>query len=77
MSYGGVSAGLRSAAMTKSILTTLKVVPIVEAVAIPNFPTLMDKETGRFTGSEGLDKSALAMLQELARWATALEALRS
>ncbi len=77
VSYGGVSAGLRSVAMTKSILTTLKVVPIVEAVAIPNFPTLMDKDTGQFIGSEGLDKSALGMLKELARWASALRTLRA
>ena len=77
VSYGGVSAGLRSAAMTKSILTTLKVVPIVEAVAIPTFTTHLDKETGRFTGSEGLDRSAQAMLKELARWARALTVLRA
>lgn len=77
VSYGGVSAGLRSAAMTKSILTTLKMVPIVEAVAIPNFPVLMNKETGQFTGNEGLEKSALGMLTELARWASALRTLRA
>lgn len=76
VSYGGVSAGLRSAAMTKSILTTLKVVPIVEAVAIPNFPTHIDKESGRFTGSEGLERSAGMMLKELARWEKALRTLR-
>lgn len=77
VSYGGVSAGLRSVAMTKSILTTLKVVPLVEAVAIPNYPSLMDKESGAFTGSEGLDKSAAGMLKELARWASALGTLRA
>ena len=77
VSYGGVSAGLRSAAMTKSILTTLKVVPIVETVAIPHFPTLLDRETGQFMGSEGLEKSAVAMLKELARWASALRTLRT
>ena len=76
VSYGGVSAGLRSAAMTKSILTTLKVVPIVEAVAIPTFTTHMDKATGRFTGSEGLERSAQTMLKELARWTEALRTLR-
>lgn len=76
VSYGGVSAGLRSAAMTKSILTTLKVVPIVEAVAIPMFTTHLDKESGRFEGSEGLDRSAQTMLKELARWTAALRTLR-
>lgn len=76
VSYGGVSAGLRSAAMTKSLLTTLKVVPIVEAVAIPNFPAHIDKESGRFTSSDGLDRSAKTMLKELARWESALRGLR-
>src|SRR5690606_31558155 len=35
VSYGGISGGLRSVQMTKNIVTTLKMVPIVEAVSIP------------------------------------------
>jgi NAD(P)H-dependent FMN reductase len=35
VSYGGVSGGLRAVQMEKQTLTTLKVVPIVEAVVIP------------------------------------------
>lgn len=76
VSYGGVSGGTRSVAMTKMILTTLKMVPIVEAVAIPFFTTHMDKESGRFNGDEPLARSAQAMLKELARWANALRPLR-
>lgn len=34
VSYGGVSGGLRAVQMEKQTLTTLKVVPIVEAVVI-------------------------------------------
>lgn len=76
VSYGGVSAGTRSVVMAKSLLTTLKVVPLVEAVAIPFFPNYMDKDTGRFKGDEPLEKSARAMLRELARWTDALKVLR-
>lgn len=76
VSYGGVSAGLRSVAMAKSILTTLKMVPIVEAVAIPFFTAHQDKATGRFSGTESLERSARTMIRELARWTEALKALR-
>lgn len=77
VSYGGVSAGTRSVAMAKSILTTLKMVPLVEAVAIPFFTTHMDKETGTFKGDEPLERAAQMMLRELARWTGALTALRT
>ena len=36
VSYGGVSAGTRSVVMTKTVLTGLKMVPILEAVNIPS-----------------------------------------
>lgn len=77
VSYGGVSAGTRSVAMAKSILTTLKVVPLVEAVAIPFFTTHLDKDTGKFNGDEPMARAAQTMLRELARWTEALKALRS
>ena len=35
VSYGGPSGGVRSVQMTKLLLTSLKIVPIPEAVAIP------------------------------------------
>lgn len=77
VSYGGVSAGTRSVAMAKSILNTLKMVPIVEAVNIPFFPNYLDKETGRFKGDEPLERAAQMMLGELARWTEALKGLRA
>lgn len=77
VSYGGVSGGTRAVQMTKQILTTLKMVPIVEAVAVPFFPQLMDKDSGKFNGGELHEKAARVMLDELLRWTDALTPLRT
>jgi len=74
VSYGGVSAGTRSVQMTKQIVTTLRMMPIPEAVNIPFFTKSI--EQGVFTGNEALERSAGTMLGELARWATALKTMR-
>ncbi|MBA2304075.1 MAG: NAD(P)H-dependent oxidoreductase [Acidobacteria bacterium] len=75
VSYGGVSGGLRSVQMTKQLLTSFKIVPIVEQVTISFVAKLM--EDGKFAGGEIYDKSATVMLDELARWTPALATLRS
>ena len=63
VSYGGVSGGTRSVQMAKQVVTTLKMVPILEAVPIPFVAKLM--EAGRFTGGEPYEKAASVMLDEL------------
>ena len=75
VSYGGVSGGTRSVQMTKQIVTTLKMMPIPEAVTIPFFSQSMD--AGTFKGGEAHDKAAVAMLDELLRWTGALRVLRA
>ena len=60
VSYGGISGGLRSVQMTKGLLTTLKIVPIVEAVTIPFIGRMV--ENGVFKADEKHDSSAAAML---------------
>ena len=75
VSYGGISGGLRSVQMTKSILTTLKVVPLVEAVAIPFFTQFIDE--GVFRAQEIHERSAAGMLDELLRWSNALAPMRA
>ena len=75
VSYGGISGGMRSVQMAKQILTTLKVVPIPEAVAIPNFPQHLGEDR-TFTPSELMIDGAKVMLAELHRWAGALKPLR-
>lgn len=75
VSYGGVSGGTRSVQMAKSVLTSLKVMPIPEAVSVPQFAQwIVD---GVFAPPEGQSKAAAAMLDELARWTSALAPLRA
>ena len=76
VSYGGVSGGLRAAQAVKLLLTTLKVMPIPEGVAVPNFQQFLD-DAGTFRPNERVEKSATTMLGELARWAEALKPLRA
>ncbi|MBD0257288.1 MAG: NAD(P)H-dependent oxidoreductase [Cytophagales bacterium] len=76
VSYGGVSAGTRSAQMLKSVLATLKMVPLVETVAIPFFDQFINGQ-GVFVPNPISEKAAHDMVAELFRWATALKPLRS
>lgn len=77
VSYGGVSGGLRAAQAVKLLLTTLKIMPIPEGVAVPNFGRFLDGATGAFRPDELVDKSAATMLGELARWSAALKPMRA
>ena len=67
VSYGGMSGGMRAVQMLKQTLTTLKMVPVTEAVNIPFFAKYIN-ENGVFLGDEMLEKicpshaqSAIAM----------------
>ncbi len=75
VSYGGVSGGLRSVQMTKQIVTTLSMMPIVESVTIPFFAKSISDE-GAFVANELQLQSAKVMLDELLRWSNALQVLR-
>lgn len=74
VTYGGVSGGLRAAQMTKLLLTSFKMVPIVEQVSIPFVAQSISDSV--FNANETHDKSATVMLDELVRWTTALKTLR-
>jgi hypothetical protein len=63
--------------LAKQTLTTLKMVPIVEAVTIPFVAQATDKDTGAFRPTETHEKSATVMLDELLRWTEALASLRA
>lgn len=76
VSYGGLSGGTRAVQMIKQTVTSLKMVPVVEAVNIPFFTQHMD-EAGTFTGTEGQVTSAKGMLDELLKWAEALKPMRA
>ncbi len=75
VSYGGISGGLRAAQMLKQTLTSLKIMPMVEAVVVPNFFQHLDAG-GHFKPMDAHVQGARDMLNELLRWTTALTTLR-
>ncbi|MEX2473834.1 NADPH-dependent FMN reductase [Marinobacter sp.] len=75
VSYGGVSGGLRSAQVAKQLVTTLKMMPMVEGVMV-QMPWDSLDEQRQFLPTEQHKGSANAMLTEMARWAQALKPLR-
>ena len=75
VSYGGVSGGLRSALVEKLTLTTLKIMPMVEAVAIQNISAQFD-DMENFMPDEHHVHSGNALLTELYKWAEALKTMR-
>jgi NAD(P)H-dependent FMN reductase len=77
VSYGGVSGGTRSVQMAKLVLTSLKVVPLPEAVSLPFFAKQLDAEKKRFDPGDAQQKALTTMLDELLRWTNALSVLRS
>lgn len=76
VSYGGMSGGVRAVEMTKQIVTALKMVPLVEAVAIPFFTRFIDAG-GAFQPEDVQARAAGLMLDELLRWTNALKVLRA
>lgn len=75
VSYGGVSGGLRAVQLEKQLVTTLKMMPMVEGVAVPMVAQLLDVD-GNFQSNELIDASARTLLDELLRWAKGLQAMR-
>eukprot|EP00762_Andalucia_godoyi_P003967 ANDGO_05703.mRNA.1 NAD(P)H-dependent FMN reductase C4B3.06c len=74
VSYGGMSGGIRSVQDVKTLLTSLKIVPIMEAVAIPNVFPMVQEDL--FTPLPIHEKSADVMINELLKWTTALKTIR-
>ena len=75
VSYGGVAAGTRAVQQLKPVVSVLKMVPLVEAVSIPFVQQFLNDEK-QIQANEVMETAATAMLDELARWATALRPLR-
>jgi len=76
VSYGGVAAGTRAAQMIKQVVTTLKMIPIFEAVSIPFVRQFIDDD-GNLVANDVMTTAAEAMLDELHRLADALRPLRA
>lgn len=75
VSYGGASGGLRAVQTAKLLVTTLRMVPVVEGVMVPMAWEQLDAD-GHFVSNDKIDPSATAMLDELARWTPALKSMR-
>jgi NAD(P)H-dependent FMN reductase len=76
VSYGGISAGTRAAQMIKQVVTTVKMMPLSEAVSIP-FVHSMINEEDRLEPNDIMVAAAKAMLDELRRVTDALQPLRA
>jgi NAD(P)H-dependent FMN reductase len=77
LSYGGVSAGLRSANELRIICTANNMMPLPGAVSIPFAGKLVNADTGHFEPGDVQDKASSALLDELVRWEGALRTLRA
>jgi NAD(P)H-dependent FMN reductase len=64
VSYGGVAAGTRAVQQLKQVVTTLKMLPLFEAVSIPFHAQFIDEE-GRVQANDVMTGAAAAMLDEL------------
>ena len=74
VSYGGISGGLRSAQVLRSLLGNVGVAAIPQSVPIPFFSSFINDD-GVFTPNDKMDEGMTLMLDELVKWAEALEPL--
>jgi NAD(P)H-dependent FMN reductase len=76
VSYGGISAGTRAAAILKADLSTLRMVGLMEMVNLPLFTQFFNEE-GEFQPNETAQKAATTMLKELGRWTKGLQLIKA
>lgn len=77
VSYGGISGGLRAVQAARLQVTTLKMMPIPQGVAIPMVGTMIDEQSGEFKANELIEDAANGVLAELSIWAQGLKSMRS
>jgi NAD(P)H-dependent FMN reductase len=73
--YGGASGGVRAIQSAKTLVTTLKMMPMTECVMVPMVATMIDDDKN-LRPNELIEKSADAMLNELKKWAAAIKPIR-
>ncbi|MGW6503040.1 NADPH-dependent FMN reductase [Nonomuraea angiospora] len=76
VSYGGVSGGTRAVNSLRQVTSTLKMIPVVEAVNIPFYAQFIG-EDGEVRANDVMDAAADAMLAELAKLTGALRSMRA
>jgi NAD(P)H-dependent FMN reductase len=77
VSYGGLSGGLRAAQAVKPLLSSLKIVPLPEGVAIPFVTQHLNEAKTTFHANEMHELAATKLLDELKKWATVLQPLHN
>jgi NAD(P)H-dependent FMN reductase len=75
VTYGGISGGIRALQMIKQVVTALNMMPLVEAVNVPNFTKFINNEN-QFEATEEHVKTANAMFTSLADWSGAMKTLQ-
>lgn len=76
VSYGGISAGLRSTQMLKQVVTSLNMMPISEQVSLPFFGQKID-ENGVFHSDEHIVSSAHKMMNQMVKLTDGLKVIRN
>lgn len=77
VSYGAASGGVRAAEQLRQVAVEVQMAPLRRAVSIPRAFRAFDGEGRLQADAEYHDRSAVAVLDELAWWATALREARA
>ncbi|MDP3897314.1 MAG: NAD(P)H-dependent oxidoreductase, partial [Mesorhizobium sp.] len=75
LSYGGVSGGLRSTQVLRQLLGNVNVHALPQTVPVPFFSQMISE--GAFRPTEPVQAGTKLMLDELHKWAGALQTLRN
>lgn len=75
VSYGGIAAGTRAVQSLRQVVSSLRMLSVVPAVNIPFVAALLD-DARNLQATAPMDAAATALLDELARVAPAMTALR-
>lgn len=75
VSYGGIAGGTRAVQDLKVVVSSVKMVPVKEAVNIPFFEKLID-DKGKFQPTKEVEGSLEKLFEALTQWATALRQMR-
>ncbi|MCM2458176.1 NAD(P)H-dependent oxidoreductase [Rhizobium sp. CG4] len=76
VSYGGVSGGLRSSQMLRSLLSNVNAHGIYHVVPVP-FVSKYISDDDNFLPNEQMSEGLILMLNELEKWTDALKVIRS
>ncbi|UXM96125.1 NAD(P)H-dependent oxidoreductase [Bartonella sp. HY329] len=76
LSYGGVSGGTRAAEAARQMLTAVRMYPILDTIAVPNYYENLGDD-GSFTGNNLIEKSVKSVLDELHKVEQGLKIIRN